>query len=192
MPNHCQNYLVLGHKDSREIGRAKLAILEDNFFQEFHPCPKGLNDRKLYLYSKENAAEEDRARQAAYDTYGYADGNEWRRVNWGTKWDAYDIEIVSERYDTDVAELTVVFDTAWAPPTEFYNELVEQGFEVDAMYNEFGYGFCGHYTDGTEYYIEYTNDKRDEIPAEIDEQFGIIETLEMWSEDEEEEETSEE
>jgi len=44
MPNWCNNHLVLGHKDSREIGRAKLAILDNNFFQEFHPCPAELLD----------------------------------------------------------------------------------------------------------------------------------------------------
>ena len=29
MPNHCQNFLVLSHPDAREIGRAKLAILDN-------------------------------------------------------------------------------------------------------------------------------------------------------------------
>ncbi len=37
----------------------------------------------------------------------------WRLANWGTKWDAYDIQILTEQGDQD---LEVAFNTAWSPP----------------------------------------------------------------------------
>jgi hypothetical protein len=191
MPNHCQNYLVLGHKDAREIGRAKLAILEGSFFQEFHPCPQDLLDTTAGYLSGNEQLELEKKTAANREKYGFANWYDWNCANWGTKWDAYDSEIISEHYDGDIAELTVTFDTAWAPPVDFYNELVDQGFEVDAMYHEFGCAFCGHYTDGTDHYVEYTSDTLDSIPAEVDEQFGITEQLEMWEAEESLEEDEE-
>jgi hypothetical protein len=189
MPNWCNNHLVLGHKDAREIGRAKLAILEGNFFQEFHPCPQELLDTTAGFFGdndKQRKLEEQT--QANIRNHGYANWYDWNIANWGTKWDASDAEIVLEHYDGDIAELTVVFDTAWAPPTEFYNELVEQGFEVSAMYNEFGMGFCGQYCDGTDQYVEYTEGTVDTIPKDIDDHFGISEAFIEWADEEDEEE----
>ena len=194
MPNHCNNYLVLGHKDAREIGRAKLAILDDNFFQEFHPCPQDLLDTiSGYFSNEEQQKELEEKTKSNREKYGFANWYDWCNANWGTKWDAYDIEIVSEHYEGDTAELTLTFDTAWAPPIEFYNALVEQGFEVYAMYNEFGCAFCGIYENGSDMYVEYSSDTLDRIPTEVDEQFGIRDTLAEWEAyDEEEEESTEE
>jgi len=186
MPNHCNNYLVLGHKDAREIGRAKLAILNDSFFQEFHPCPQDLLDTTAGYLSGDAQKELEAKTKSNLEKYGFGNWYDWCSANWGTKWDAYYIELVSEHYEGDTAELTVTFDTAWAPPIEFYNELVEQGFAVDAMYHEFGCAFCGHYTDGTDHYVEYTGETLDSIPAEIDEQFGITDAVAEWDKEEEE------
>lgn len=187
MPNWCNNHLVLGHKDSREIGRAKLAILDNNFFQEFHPCPAELLDTTAGFLGDTDAQRKlEEKTEANLAKYGYKNWYDWNVANWGTKWDASDIEIVSEGYTSKYAEIVITFDTAWAPPIEFYNELVEQGFEVDAMYNEFGMAFCGMYQDGTEHYVEYTSDTLDDIPEDVDEQFGIKEMFAEWEEDEEE------
>lgn len=43
----------------------------------------------------------------------------WRCENWGTKWDAYDIEL-----DNDRAEICM--RTAWAPPLPILNLLQER------------------------------------------------------------------
>lgn len=37
---------------------------------------------------------------------------DWSRANWGTKWNAYGHKATNRTDDT----LTIVFDTAWAPP----------------------------------------------------------------------------
>ena len=188
MPNHCQNYLVLTHPDVRQIGRAKLAILDGKFFQEFLPCPEELLQEGASTHGGPNAAKYDLIREQNLAKFGYPDWHQWRIANWGTKWDAYDCEIESEGYTSKYAELVVSFDTAWAPPCNFYNELVEQGFDVDAMYHEFGCAFGGQYTDGTDMYFEYTRETLDDIPAEVNDHFGISAVIEEW----EEEETSEE
>jgi hypothetical protein len=63
---------------------------------------------------------------------------------WGTKWDVNSAYVKS--VSSDNRSLDVSFDTAWEPPTEFYEKLTEQGFVVDATYHEPGMCFAGHYT----------------------------------------------
>ena len=191
MPNHCQNYLVLSHPDVRQIGRAKLAILDDKFFSEFVPCPDDLLREGAASHGGPNAAEYEKIRKENLAKHGYASWYEWAIATWGTKWDAYDIELIDETYDSEGGHLTVTFDTAWAPPCNFYTELVEQGFGVDAMYHEFGCAFGGQYVDGTDMYFEYDRDTLDNIPKEVDEQFGITDTLAEWDAYDEEEEEEE-
>ena len=191
MPNHCNNYLVLGHKDAREIGRAKLAILDDNFFQEFHPCPQDLLDTTAGYFSNEaDQIALEAKTKSNLEKYGFANWYDWNCANWGTKWDAYDIEIVSEHYEGDTAELSLTFDTAWAPPIAFYEKMEELGFSVLGMYNEFGCAFCGVYEDGYDEYVEYNSDTLDRIPTEVNDQFGITDTLAEWEAYDEEEEMS--
>lgn len=182
MPNHCQNHLVLSHADPEQIRRAVRAINDGTFFQEFYPCPAELFQEGLFEYGGKKGIDNENARSKVYEQFGFTDANGWRSANWGTKWDAYDCDIVEESYEDEFNSLTVDFDTAWAPPTEFYNELVEQGFGVDAMYHEFGMAFCGQYLDGTDMYVEY-NDALDNIPDEIDEQFGVRQSIAAWNED---------
>jgi hypothetical protein len=70
-------------------------------------------------------------------------------------------------------------DTAWGPPVALYNYMTEQGYTIDAFYNEEGMAFCGHYADGHDAYYEYNGLSADEmehqIPVEIDEVFNLIE-----------------
>ncbi len=189
MPNHCQNFLVLSHPDVRQISRAKFAILEEKLFSEFVPCPQELLDTSAGFFGNDEKQRKlEEQTQANIEKYGYASWYQWAIATWGTKWDAYDLEIVSETYDSEGGHLTVTFDTAWAPPCNFYNELVEQGFGVDAMYHEFGCAFGGQYVDGTDMYFEYDSDTLDTIPKEVDEQFGIRDTLAEWAAYDEEEE----
>ena len=178
MPNHCQNYLVLSHPDTAEIERAKKALEDGRFFTEFFPCPEELNNNKLSTFGGPDADEIDQMRRDMVEKYGYPSWYEWNIANWGTKWDAYDISI-----DEDLGrELIVEFDTAWAPPIGFYDAMYELGFGVDAMYNEFGCAFCGHYINGSDDYYEY-NQSGNGIPAEVDECFEIRDTLAEFADD---------
>lgn len=166
MANNCENVLILEHKDPRQIKRVKEAILQKKFFEEFLPCPSELyNDRK---------DDSDRLHHVEmFEKYGYYGWRDWCEANWGTKWDAYELQIIDESDNL----LDLFFNTAWRPPIEFYNHLLELGFELDAKYNELGHGFCGTYIDGTEQYFEYSKDNLDSIPEELDEQFAISSTL---------------
>ena len=49
------------------------------------------------------------------------------------------------------------FDTAWGPGIAAYDKLVEAGFDVDVEYIESGMCFAGHYNNGEDYCIEYSN-----------------------------------
>jgi hypothetical protein len=71
---------------------------------------------------------------------------DWRIKNWGTKWDA---TILSAYREGDTA--TLYFETAWAPPTEIYKVLEEEGFKVEATYVEQGMAYAGYYKDGTDF-----------------------------------------
>lgn len=84
---------------------------------------------------------------------------------WGTKWDANGAEV--QHVSDDGNGVSLYFDTAWGPPTEFYNKLTEQGFTVDATYHEPGMCFAGHYTSENgddSYEYDFSNENwRDEI-----------------------------
>lgn len=99
----------------------------------------------------------------------------WNVDNWGTKWDASIIDC--ERMDENT--LTIIMDTAWAPPTRLYEYLEEHGWGVDAHYLEEGMGFVGRYFTGEdeEYEIDYTLPTKEEflksIPQEIVDHWGL-------------------
>lgn len=90
----------------------------------------------------------------------------WSIENWGTKWEAGIIDW--ERRDDN--EVWVSFDSAWCPPTVIYEYLVEEGWEVEAIYHESGCAFIGQFTtDGGDDYYEYDLsdlDSIEELPAD--------------------------
>lgn len=161
MPNWCTNDLTLRHKDPAVIERAVKAYQEGRLLQEFLPCPENL----------------------------YEDGSwyDWCIRNWGTKWDVGGANEFADQPDANTLELK--FDSAWSPPIEAYRALEEQGFEVEAYYNEPGMAFCGTYdAEYGENTIEYSGwtaaQIREEIP-ELDERFCISEWMEEVEEDRE-------
>lgn len=114
----------------------------------------------------------------------------WCVERWGTKWDATHIDAWQ-----DATNATLMFDTAWGPPTAFYEAIEKLGFEVDATYHESGMAFAGHYYDGDDYQYQYdfsNEDWRDDIDDE-----DVLEMLEEeysnwleWQEQEDEDEES--
>ena len=109
--------------------------------------------------------------------------NEWsweHSVNtWGTKW-----EVEGEISDTDEGGVTLVFDSAWAPPTGLYAHLHSLGYEVYARYYEPGIAFCGVFDNGVEDHYDYGGMNSDQIaeylPGELDEEFEISSTVADW------------
>lgn len=184
MPNWCSNGLELAHKDPAMIERAKAALANGAFFQEFVPCPDELNDGDLTTWShgpEQEAREKKQAEMVA--KYGFKSWYDWNIANWGTKWDCGDssVEIVD-------GILKASFETAWSPPVTFYEALVEQGFEVKAYYYEPGMAFVGKWEDGCDDYYEFGGETsatvREAIGEELDDYFGISENMAEWESEE--------
>lgn len=80
------------------------------------------------------------------------------------------------------------FDSAWSPHIGVYEALIEQGFKVEAMYYEPGMGYAGIFNEnGDDYYELGDLDSKavaDTINSELDEMFGISETMAEYEEEE--------
>ena len=85
--------------------------------------------------------------------FGHNDWYNWNVANWGTKWDAdvYHIEsnLLTEPNSSAVT-LKVGFNTAWSPPTSWFNALCDilrdEELSMEIRYSEEGMGFAGtHY-----------------------------------------------
>lgn len=115
----------------------------------------------------------------------------WRVNNWGTKWDFYPLEDPSFVVvpDEDCAETQMDFDTAWSPPIQLYDALVEQGFEVTAYYSEPSMMFAGVYENGEDETFDYSDctsaNVDQEVPAAVLDAFGIRDFLAEIEADEE-------
>lgn len=104
---------------------------------------------------------------------------DWSIENWGTKWDAS-----IQEYWIEDEHLYVSFDTAWGPPTTFYEKLFAMEFSVKGFYYEPGMCFAGVWEDGIDDYYEFTNETADELeellPTELNEMFGISDCMREW------------
>lgn len=153
MPNWCSNTLTLRHKEQGRCFEVARRFHEGNFLSYFVPLPESGWDYN------------------------------WAIDNWGTKWDVggsdCDVLTVNEH------EVKLSFDSAWAPPTEAYRAMCEQGFEVEAFYYEPGMAFCGkwtgnendHFDDYYEYGSETSDTVRELIGEELDDHWGISESM---------------
>ena len=111
---------------------------------------------------------------------------------WGTKWD------VGGDGQSDVHPdgkmLHTTFDSAWSPPINAYDKLVELGFGVEAMYYEGGMGYAGTYSDGADEELNLEGMTADEVEqnySELDECFGISESMRESEAENEQEELTE-
>lgn len=174
------------------ISRAIKAAQKDALLNEFAPCPQALQDTTEGSYGdKLEQARLTAQREDNRKTYGYSSWYDFAIGEWGCKWDIsngsddYKIKKVDDRYS-----VTLSFDTAWSPPINFYDKLLELEFSVDAMYYEPGVAFCGNYYDGSDETYELSNlnseDVREQIPTEIDKAFGISESMEEYEDQDDE------
>ena len=182
MPNWCGNTLTITHEDPEMIRRAKAAFAEGEFLNEFIPVPAGLTDTTS---PNRDNAEELRAQ------YGYADWYDFCVNEWGTKWDIGDGQGIQT---WDDHELIVYFDSAWAPPVAAYEKLLDLGFTVYATYYEPGCAFAGIFEDGLDYNYDLSamdsGDVQQQLPAELDQSFGISESMAEYEAENEDEVTT--
>ena len=165
MPNWCQNHLELSHEDPAQVQRAYDALKRGEFLREFVPIPPE-----------------------------HAEGDgwyEWCVANWGTKWDVSEVE---PGMSADGTSLTAAFESAWSPPIAALEQMSEQGFVMRLMYCEEGIGFAGIWDEDSDLQYDISDmtaaQLREELPAELDDMFGLSDSKQNY-EDEEGEETDE-
>ena len=168
MPNWCSNGITLRHADPAMIDRVLKG--QEGLLQEFLPCPQELSEAVANFETNE----------AMVAKYGFSSWYDWSIANWGTKWD-FALENV-EREDPNT--VTAAFDSAWAPPINAYEKLMELGFEVVAFYYEPGMVYVGKWDNGEDECFEYGGETsetvRELIGEELDDYFGISEQMADW------------
>lgn len=165
MPNWCNNSITIRHVDPLMIERAYQALCQGQFLNEFVPMPKELLEGDGWY--------------------------QWAVNNWGTKWDVGGNDCMVEKIN--VNEISASFDSAWAPPCTAYSQLVDQGFEIRAYYYEPGMCFAGIWTgdangindDYREYSDESAETVREAVGEELDDYWGISESMASWEDDRE-------
>jgi uncharacterized protein YukE len=181
MPNWCSNTVTIT-ADKEKIDDLE-KFLEKNegkdWFSFVRPCPQELIDVgsvSIHTTNEELVAK-----------YGYSDWYTWGIDNWGCKWncDANDWHRESED------SISFSFESPWGPPTELYEFMQENDYNVTAHYCEEGMGFVGMFDEGCDRNYEYSDlESLEDIPEEIVEHWDLqsrIEEQEEWNEDEEEE-----
>lgn len=189
MPNWCSNFVELSHEDPAMIKRAYDALERQEFLQEFIPVPEELKNTIAGGYGDEDKQAELVAQtKRNVAKYGYGNWYDFCCGEWGTKWDVGDQG--ANDIHPDGLMLTASFDSAWSPPVEAYNKLLDLGFQVRAYYYESGMCFAGVYDNGDDDSYDFTDMSPDEIeasiPSELDEMFGIVETMREFQDDSEE------
>jgi len=187
MPNWCNNNLVLEHDDPAMIQRAFDALERGEFLSEFIPVPKELSETMSGSFGDDERQAMLEAQTARnVEKYGYDNWYDYCVNEWGTKWDC------GEQGASDIHPegrmLHTAFDTAWSPPINAYEKLVDLGFRVNAMYYEPGMGYAGSFGEHGDEEVNLEGMSADDIERdypELDEAFGIAECMREYQEDEE-------
>ena len=161
MPNHCHNRVTLyssgndTNESRAQIQKIKAIFEDENCFGQIIPEPDWVNtplmssDHKSFGTPRGKLGElpqyvEDPWRRLVFKSTGQTDDRwyDWRLINWDTKWDAYDVEVIDEDHDC----VEIQFNTAWSPPTAICNELREQypDIAISWFYDEPGCEIAGY------------------------------------------------
>ena len=181
MPNWCDNTVELYHEDPKMIDRAVDALNRGEFLNEFIAVPEDLKIVAGRLGDETEQKELEIKEELNRLTYGYTNWYDYCVGEWGTKWD-----VGNEGGQTrkDPNSVTCSFESAWSPPTRAYEKLLDLGFEVRAYYYEPGMAFAGIWNNGDDEFYEFGGmsaaDVANEFPSELDEMFGISESMAEW------------
>jgi hypothetical protein len=181
MPNWCNNTLTLEHENPAMVARAKAAFLNGRLLDEFIPVPADLKIVAGCVGDPVEQAKLVEQTELNRVTHGYGNWYDYCVNEWGTKWDVGGDDGVLNDIEGGII---VGFDSAWAPPTNAYEKLLEQGFKILAMYYEPGMAFAGVWEDGIDDYYEYggldSAGIAETLPPALDEAFGISESVAEW------------
>ena len=189
MPNWCNNSVEIRHADPAMIERVRTAFNGEGLLQEFIPIPQDLRDIVAGSVPVAEEAEHRLKEEFNRMTYGYTNWYDFCVNEWGTKWE---IGADGNPAQDIPGGLMLGFDSAWAPPIAAYEKLKLMGFEIRAMYNESGMCFAGIWEDGIDDYYEYntlnSTEVAEQLPAELDEAFGISDTMAEYEDEENQDE----
>jgi hypothetical protein len=194
MPNWCSNHITVRGTNPAEIKRLADAFDNGEFCGAVVPMPEELNITSGFLGDPVEQAELERKSKANLEKYGYANWYDFNVANWGTKWEIGGNGDTAE-IDVDGLSFSASFERAWSPPTRVCEALAEQGFDVTLYYYEPGMGFVGKWEDGCDDYYEFSGENSDTVRAaigdELDDMFGISESMAEYEAENEEEELTE-
>jgi hypothetical protein len=144
MPNWCMNNLYISHSNTDKLQEFVDAYNSGNTCEHYLPVPKN-EDGTVF-----------------HNWYSFCCNN------WGTKWD-FGKGDYSDPAMIDSDNVVVSFNTAWSPPIQFYEKLVELGYNVRGTYWEPDMAFCGIWDNGIDNYVEYgdMDNKEDIIPVAL-------------------------
>ena len=142
MPNWCYNHLNISgnEKQLQKFVEKSITGIKENdefSFNGTYPMPNTLNITSgTHLSFIEKIK-----RYINIKLYGHDNWYNWSIANWGTKWDACEPHIDNN----DINFFSVSFDTAWGPPIEWINNIMQDFpdlcFELE--YDEPGMCFGG-------------------------------------------------
>jgi hypothetical protein len=195
MPNWCNNVVELAHEDPAMLERARDALNRGEFLNEFIPVPESLKIVAGRVGDDSDEAqkqlEADTARNI--ELHGYGNWYDYCVNEWGTKWDVGGDGMTCE---IENGRISTSFDSAWGPPIQAYEKLLDLGFSVRAYYYEGGMCFAGVWEDGDDDYYDLggmnSEQVKEELPTVLDEMFCISEYMAEWEEENAEEEEEKE
>ena len=193
MPNWCNNYLELEHEDPAMIERAHKAFAEGKLLEEFCPVPASLHIVAGSVGDPDEQKKLEEATAQNLEVHGYGNWYDYCVNEWGTKWDVGGDDGMANLDGPN--NISMSFDSAWAPPINAMEKFQDLGFKVKLVYWESGMCFAGIFDENGDDYIEYSDMTADEladiINPELDECMCIVENLREWEEMNKEEEEEE-
>jgi hypothetical protein len=166
-----------------------VAFKEARLCEEFAPVPKSLHIVAGRVGDPDEQKKLEEQEELNRVTHGYANWYDWCVNEWGTKWDVGGDDLGPAQ---DIpGGLIMGFDSAWAPPIQFYEKLLDLGFSVRASYYEPGMCFAGIWEDGADDYYDLSGmtseQVREQLPEHLDEAYGISECMAEYEAEEAEE-----
>ena len=191
MPNWCNNTITISHDDMAMMKRVVKGYNQNKLLDEFIPIPLELKEgamntsELMKIRNWEYKKELDKVREELNRKYfGYKDWYDYCVSEWGTKWDiGRDSAPTLLMKDIKDKTVTFDFDSAWSFPSGAYEKLVDMGFSIKAYYFEGGMGFCGLWENGSDDYYSIEGNSEwvlNNIPASINQHFGISENMAEW------------
>ena len=192
MPNYCNNNIVITGPNSVIDKIEKIANGDKgDLLQYFYPMPKALQDTTAPL--QKDATKEEKAKaKENLKKYGYDNWYDWRVENWGTKWDIMEFYNINRKeIGEDESEISLGFDTAWAPALGAYERFIDENSNcsLKAYYYEPGCDFMGEWDNGMDSCFEVAKYGLDDdfwkqgIGSTLDDYFGITESMCQYLED---------